>query len=90
MGKAALPQHCVIILQIHILQHSLLYAKKCLTLNVLQSFDMNIVERPARYVQRVVTDLSDNHVMYQTPAHNTVLESHKIQDFQRVGHMSVT
>ena len=27
--------------------------------------------------------------MYQT-AHNTVLESHKIQDFQRVGHMSVT
>ena len=67
MSKAAFLHYCVIFLQIHTVQHSLLYAKKCLTLNVLQSFDMNIVERPARYVQRVVTDLSDNHVMYQTP-----------------------
>ena len=51
---------------------------------VLQSFDLHIVERPVRYVQKVVTDLAENHVTYHVPSHNNVLESHKIQDFKKV------
>ncbi|KAK3083713.1 hypothetical protein FSP39_001933, partial [Pinctada imbricata] len=46
-------------------------------------FDIHVLEKQARYVQKIQTELNTDHVYYHTPAHNHVLESHRMQDFTR-------
>ena len=43
-----------------------------------------MLEKQSRFVQKVQTDLNTDHVYYATPAHNDVLESHRLQDFTKV------
>ena len=50
-----------------------------------QDFEIHVLEKQSRFVQKIQTDLNTNHVYYVTPAHNDVYESHRIQDFTKVG-----
>lgn len=45
---------------------------------------MEIREGKARFVEKIQTNLQQNTVRYDVPAHNNVLETHKMQDFKAV------
>ncbi|CAG2237370.1 unnamed protein product [Mytilus edulis] len=45
-------------------------------------FDLNIKEGNARFVENIETDLQQNTVRYDVPAHNDVYETHRLQDFK--------
>ncbi|XP_062604263.1 uncharacterized protein LOC134266048 [Saccostrea cucullata] len=47
------------------------------------NFEIGVIEKGTRYIQKVQTNLYTNHVYYSTPAHNDIAESHKIQDFNK-------
>ncbi|XP_063444131.1 uncharacterized protein LOC134724803 [Mytilus trossulus] len=46
-------------------------------------FDYQVSEGRARFVENIETNLGKNIVKIHTPAHNDVLESHLMQDFQK-------
>lgn len=46
------------------------------------NFDMEIKEGKARFVEKIRTNLQQNTVRYDVPAHNNVFETHKMQDFK--------
>ncbi|XP_052093877.1 uncharacterized protein LOC127729942 isoform X2 [Mytilus californianus] len=45
-------------------------------------FDLNIKEGNSRFVENIQTDLQQNTVRYDVPAHNNVYETHRLQDFK--------
>lgn len=49
-----------------------------------QKFDYQISEGRARFTENIETNLARNTVKYYTPAHNDVLESYKMLDFNKV------
>ena len=46
-------------------------------------FEIEVLEKHTRFSQKIATDLNENQVFYDTPAHNDVFESHVIQDFKQ-------
>ena len=50
----------------------------------MQKFDYQISEGNARFVENIETNLGKNIVKIHTPAHNDILESYLMQDFQKV------